>query len=186
MLKLNIRTTNITLNMSKDWGSVDASFDQPSGRGDYIQPQNRLEVTSAEVKIDSTHAREALGIYTNTRRAQLNATEGKQALSSGIARVMKEARTVMKNGAKSNAIVNVERQHLLPKQKQLTVTSMPSAEITVIPSEVNGEIIPGHDKIESIPGKYNMNYTPAKVDISVDNYSSVKMWTSGNEYSIYA
>jgi hypothetical protein len=186
MLTLNIRTTDFASQMHTDWGKADASFGQPSGKGEYIQPQNKLVVTPVEVKIDSSACREALGLYTNTRWAQKYGAEGEQKLADNIAQTMKEAREVMKKGARSNAIINVERQHLLPEQKQFKIASMPSAKITVTPSEIKGVIDPGSDMIESVPGKYHLDYSPANVDISVNSYSSVKMWTTGNKYSIYA
>lgn len=185
MLRLNMRTTNFALNMRTDPGKADPNMPEPTGKGEYIAPQNNQKVVPVEVKIDSTASRQTVGIYTQTAFSEKMAARGQQQLSEGIARRMREGRQVRNNGPLTNAIVSISRSNMMPRQAELTIVSMPAPKITVTPSRIEGTIDPGVSKIVITPGKYTLQYSPAKVDISVDRYASIKMWTTGN-YDIYA
>lgn len=184
MLHLNIRTTNFQLNMKADPGKADPSMPEPTGKGTNIMPQNKERITPAFVHIDSTPSREALGLYTwSTFAKKLNQYD-QQKVSSGTARRMREGRQVRDGGQLSNVIANIARQNTLPELKGLTTRFMPAPEISVTPSKIEGSIDPGTDKIAITPGKYTLDYAPAKENISVGRYASVKMWTTGS-YDIY-
>ncbi len=185
MLHLDLQITNIRLQMTTDRGKVDASCSQPKDKGTYQAPQNKLIVTPVKVEIDSTACREAWGCYTTAALSQKLAQAGKKAVESGIARRMRQGRQVMENGAKTDAIVNVNWENMLPKKGELRLADVPPPKITVIPSKIEGEIKPGKIQIDIKPGKYNFNFKPAKVQMAVKQYASVKVTVAGN-YSIKA
>lgn len=186
MLQLNIRTTNFILGMKTDPGKVDPNMPEPTSKGEYKAPKNNLKVTPVSVKIDSTASREAVGLYTVTALGKKLASRGQSELSEGIARRMREGREVRNNGPVTNAIADISRSNMMPKQKGLTVKSMPAPQITVTPSRIVGSIDPGSSKIVITPGQYKLQYLPAKVDISVKQYASVRMWTTQSSYDAYA
>ncbi|TCS79640.1 DUF6470 family protein [Pectinatus cerevisiiphilus] len=186
MLQLNIRTTNFILGMKADPGKVDPNMPEPTSKGKYEAPKNNLKIIPVSVKINSTAARESLGLYTVSALGKKLASQGAEGLSEGIARRMREGREVRNNGPLTNVLADISRENMMPKQVGLTVSSMPAPQITVTPSKIEGTIDPGISTIEITPGKYTLQYLPAKVNISVKQYASVKMWTTQNNYDAYA
>nr|WP_269140282.1 DUF6470 family protein [Pectinatus sottacetonis] len=186
MLCLNIRSSNLILNMKSFQGKADPNMPEPSGQGKYIAPSCNLKVTPATVKIDSTASREVVGLYTDSAFSKKMAERGEKALSAGIARRMQEGREVMENGALTDALGDISRRNMLPKQKQLAIVSMPAPKITVTPAHIEGTIDPGISQIKLTAGKYKLDFEPAKVDISVKQYASIKMWVTQGHCDTYA
>lgn len=186
MLCLNIKTTNLILNMKTDPGKVDPNMPEPTSKGEYKAPSANLHVEAAKVEIDSRQSRQAVGLYTDKAFNQKMASLGKQKLAQGIARRMQEGRQIRNDGPHANVIAQISRGKMIPQPKQLTVASMPAPKITVIPAKVEGNIDPGVSKMQITAGQYKLDFQPAKVNISVKQYSSIRMWTSQNKYDTYA
>lgn len=185
MLRLNMQTTDFAMTMKADWGKADPNMSEPSTKGTYVAPQSRQKVVPAQVKINSTASREAVGLYTNMAFCRRRGEEGRSRLSEGIARRMREGREVRNDGPKTNVIASIAKQNMISRQIGLTVENMPAPEIIVAPARVEGTIDSGVDKMDITPGRYQLDYEPAKENIAVKQYASTKISVTG-DYDLYA
>ena len=182
---LNIRTSNLVLQTKSKMAKADPNMPEPTSKGEYKAPSANVYATQLEIKIDGRKTREALGIYTDAAFNKKMASDGKQKVLAGIGRRMREGRQA-RTSTTTGVFAQISKSKMIPPTKEIRVTALPAPDFTVIPSKVQGDIDPGVSKMQITAGKYKMDYTPPSVDISVDQYSSVRMWTSEDNYDTYA
>jgi len=187
MLCLNIRQTYPRIGMHSQLSSLKTESPPADMHRHYEQPIGNTWPSAAEVQINQYPSRHAYGFSNLKDMGQQEAQDGFAGVEKGIHRHVQEGNDMLNNGTKYNVIAAEAKALLRPeKDKVLVVKSPPPPEITVIPSQMKGNVDTGRDEVTIEPHEVKTQYIPGSLDIFLEEKGSIRMWTTEGRYDIYA
>ena len=187
MLCLNIRSTYPRIGLHSQLSSIETKSPPADLHTSYKQPDAAIWPSAAEVHIDQYPSRHAYGFSNLKDSGAAAAREGFEGVQKGIDRRVQEGNDMLRNGTKYNVIAAEAKAKLVPRQDRiLVVERVPAPEISVTPSQMQGNIDTGKDEVTIEPHEVQTFYKPGSLDIYLEAKGSIRMWTTEGRYDIYA
>jgi hypothetical protein len=185
----------ITLNISQQYGKIAINTQNASSNLTTTPPKLNIETEPTKVEIsqpkgileiDGTPFRASYGIKTQTQFTQDFAAMSRQAASEGISRICSEGERMANIGTGENVIPNIAADNLMEEVPEVTLVPLipPDIRYYAQAPQINWTI--GTLSITAVRGTLQSNYQPAQVNISMAQYPSIKMWTTGSQVSALA
>jgi hypothetical protein len=187
LLRLSIRSTPARI-----------GIESPRGELSIKSPQDQLEINSppvdmqiqqphGELLIDSSAAWLALSMGGPIETTRMLTAQAYERTLQAIAKIVQEGNRMKQISNHSNAITEIATQAMADDSEGLRVAGPASnmnvkMQYTAYPAEI--ETTPRHPQIEYHVAKPEINYTPHKVNIYMEQINSIRMWVS--RYDLYA
>jgi hypothetical protein len=176
--QIHLQSTNAKINIQTQKGQQE--IQQPPAELSIQQPKAEMEIerTPSRLTIDQTKAREDIDLKSISKRTEEAAQWGLQAVREGTARRIQEGDELMRIENKGNPIAEqAKRHHSLPEHEFGLgwIPSEGSVKINYDPVELDINWKINKPIIEAIVQKPIINYYPGKVDISMQQYQSLKI-----------
>lgn len=170
--QIQIRTQDAKIQINTTQANL--SIHQTEAKQTIRQPAATLEMSSTDAKllVDSSQAYRELGLLSAKESIEQAAQKGKQAVMSGIARVVQEGNMMMdlKNADGVKVLANIAKQRDTFVQQKLGITWKPSVGSVKITYQAGSLNINSQQRMPQIDvqlGDVTHNYTPGKVTTSL-------------------
>jgi hypothetical protein len=176
--QIRLQSTNAQINIQTQKGQLE--IQQPPADLSIQQPKAQMQIdrTPSRLTIDQTKAREDVDLKSIFKRTEEAAQWGRQAVNEGTARRIQEGDELMRIENRGNPIADqAKRHHSLPEH-EFGIGWIPSAgsvKINYDPVRIDVNWQINKPIIEANIHKPIINYNPGKVDISMQQYQSLKI-----------
>ncbi|CQR70456.1 hypothetical protein SOV_39890 [Sporomusa ovata DSM 2662] len=183
----------LTLNISQQYAKINITTARADMRLSTTRPQLMIDTEPAvveisqpkgELEIDWEPFWSSIGLKTPSQFSRDCAELGRQTAMETIARIAQDGNRMAAIESKEDAMVAMAADSTLQPVPEVVWAHLepPVIHYTARPPVFNPS--PGSVKYNFVRGTVNMDYLPAQVNISMAQYSSVKMWVTDNSVDI--
>lgn len=153
---------------------------QPKADLSIEQPKADLTITTTPGKltIDQTKAREDVDLKSIAKRIEEAADKGQQDWLEGLARRAAEGNSIMKIENGGNPIAHISKENSKGPELQFNIGWIPShfsVKTNYVPAVVDIQVKVNEPIINAQTNKPIHNYTPGKVEVSLEQRQSLKI-----------
>ncbi|MBW5448476.1 hypothetical protein GE107_20740 [Cohnella sp. CFH 77786] len=185
---MNIRTTSARIGIESPRGQFD--MQSKPGQLQISSPRADMQIRQprGELLIDSSAAWLALGLGGPLETGNLKTGQANERTQEAIVRIVEKGNRMARITSKADAVAELAADALIQDSEGIRVTG-PASNMNVKmqyiahPAEI--ETTPHHPDIQFHVSKPDIQYTPGKVRIYMEQMNSIRMWAS-NKYDLYA
>ncbi|BCB05700.1 DUF6470 family protein [Bacillus sp. KH172YL63] len=176
--QIRLQSTSGAIDIRTTPGKME--MEQPAAELDIQQPQAKMEIERkpSQLTIDQTEARADMDLKSVRRRIEEYSRQGYEDWLSGLARVSQDGDELMMIEKGDGAIAEQAKRNSEDPIYDFNIGWVPSAgsvKISYDPGSVKVNIEPQKVVNHSRPQKPEIQYTPAKVDVSLKRYADLQV-----------
>lgn len=137
-----------------------------------------IQSTLGHFEFDFTPTRASYGLKTNMEFMFDYAERGRQAVLESIGKRAQDGDRMAAVYNSSNAFAELAKEAMAPPDVELVWAPLAKPDITYISGELRFNPRPGKLDIQSERGQVNTQLRRGQVDITVDQYASIRFWTT--------
>lgn len=185
----------LTLNISQQYAKISITSTRADMGLTTTQPKLNIETEPAiveisqpkgELEIDWEPFRASYGIKNSGQFARDCAELGRQTAFETIGRIAQEGDRMAKIESKEDPMIAMAAESIMQPVPEVVWSHLEPPVIHYTAHQPKYNPIRGHVNTDLKRGRVDMNFQPAKVDIRMAQYQSIKMWVTDNSVDISA
>ncbi|WP_123042223.1 DUF6470 family protein [Cohnella candidum] len=187
LLRLSIRSTPARLGIESPRGQL--QMESKPAQLEISSPRVDMQIRQprGELSIDASAAWLALGLGGPLETNTLKTQQANERTAEAIDRIVQKGNRMAQITNKSDAVVELAAGALIQDSEGIRIWGPASnmnvkMEYTPHPAEINAK--PAHPDIQVHVNKPDIQYTPGKAKIYVEQMNSIRIWVS--QYDLYA